>query len=125
MLNPAMEHPMATYTIDVTRGEKDGKLVCSAAKVSTTCWWDMTNKKGVIPAGTYKGCSATTMATKKHKSVFIPGVTGWSGIFIHPGSSSKASAGCIVIKSKEMDKLYDAIDPKDGKNVTVKVSDKK
>ena len=116
---------MASYTIEVKRGEKDGKLTCSAAKVSTTCWWDLKNKKGIIPAGTYKGCSATTMATKKHKSVFIPGVKGWSGIFIHPGTSSKASDGCIAIKPAEMDKLYNAIDPKDGKNVTVKITDKK
>ena len=114
---------MASYTIEVKRGEKDGKLTCSAAKVSTTCWWDLKNKKGRIPAGTYKSCSATEMSTKKHKSVFIPKVSGWREIFIHPGSGPGASAGCIVIKTAEMEKLYDAIDPKNGKNVTVKIID--
>ncbi len=114
---------MASYTIEVTRGEKEGTLICKAAKVKTKCWWDLKNKKGVIPAGTYKNCSATTMDTKKHEAVFIPNVKGWKGIFIHPGSGPGASAGCIVIKGSEMEKLYAAIDPKDGKNVTVKVVD--
>ena len=68
---------MASYTIEVKRGEKEGKLSCSSAKVNSTCWWDLKNKKGRIPAGTYKGCSATTMATKKYDSVFIPKVKGW------------------------------------------------
>lgn len=114
---------MASYTIEIKRGEKEGTLKCSSAKVNTKCWWDLDNKKGRIPAGTYSGCSATTMASKKHNSVFIPNVKGWKGIFIHPGSGPKASDGCVVIKSAEMDKLYDAIEPKDGKNVTVKITD--
>lgn len=115
---------MATYTIAIKRGEKDGTLSCSKAKVKTICWWDMKNKKGKIPAGNYKNCSATQMASKKYDAVFISGVAGWKGIFIHQGSGPKASKGCIVIKKKEMQKLFDAIDPKNGKNVTVKVTDK-
>jgi len=114
---------MADYTIEVKRGEKDGTLTCREAKVNTTCWWDMSNKKGRIPADTYNGCSATQMATKKLDAIFIPGVPGWTGIFIHPGSGPKASKGCIVIKKAEMVKLYSAIEPKDGRNVTVKVID--
>ena len=116
---------MGTYTIEVKRGEKDGTLKCSGAKVNTKCWWDMKNAKGVIPAGTYSGCSATTMATKGHHAIFLPNVKGWKGIFIHVGNGPNASAGCLVIKKAEMEKLYGAVDPKDGKNVTVKVIDTK
>jgi hypothetical protein len=115
---------MASYTIEVERGEKEGTLKCKEAGVNTKCWWELDNKKGRIPAGTYNGCSATQMATKKHNAVFIPNVKGWKGIFIHLGSGPQASDGCIVIKSAEMEKLYDAIEPKDGKNVVVKVVDK-
>ena len=114
---------MASYVIDVTRDESDGTLKCSAAKVNSKCWWDLKNAKGVIPAGTYPGCSATVMATKGHNAIFLPNVKGWKGIFIHVGSGPNASSGCIVIKKAEMEKLHAAIEPKDGKNVTVKITD--
>ena len=85
----------------------------------------MNNKKGRIPAGTYKKCSATQMATKKYDAIFIPSVSGWKGIFIHQGKGSKASKGCIVIPKSEMLKLHSAVKTPGGKNVTVKVIDVK
>ncbi|MCZ6836276.1 MAG: DUF5675 family protein [Planctomycetota bacterium] len=117
------EKPVGNFTVVVKRGEKAGKLTCSGAKISTTCWWDMNNKKGRIPAGTYKGCSATQMATKKYDAIFIPNVSGWKGIFIHQGKGPKASKGCIVIAKSEMMKLHGKLYTKGGKNVTVKVID--
>lgn len=75
-----------------------------------------------IPAGTYSGCSTTIMATKKAKSVFIPGVKGRKGIFVHPGTKPEHSDGCLVIPSKKMDLIYKTV-PRDKKNVTVVVKD--
>lgn len=119
------DSPAGKFTVVVKRGEKDGKLSCSGAKVSTKCWWDMKNKKGRIPSGTYKNCSATQMATKKLNAIFIPGVSGWKGIFIHQGKGPKASKGCIVIPKSEMIKLHSKLETPGGKNVTVKVIDVK
>lgn len=80
---------LAAFTIEIKRGEKQGKLICTKVKVKvkvkTTCWWDLKNKKGTIPAGNYSGCSATQMATKKLDAIFIPKVKGWTGVFICPG----------------------------------------
>ena len=118
---------MATYTITVVRGKNSGTLSYSGGiSLETTCWW---NKAKKIPAGTYSGCSATTMQTKKNslgqprEAVFLPNVKGFTGIFVHMGNSPAWSDGCIVIVEPQMLKIYADIVPKNGKNVTVIVSD--
>ena len=116
------------YTINVERRKTEGTLRFDAGKahVSTTCWWDPDKK---IPAATYSGCSKTTMSTKKNSSggpreaIFFPSVPGFTGIFIHMGTSAAWSDGCIVIRESEFLKIYNAITPKGGKNVTVVVKD--
>lgn len=119
---------MSMYTISVKRGARDGELtfVHGTLVISTTCWWEASNK---IPAGTYSGCSATTMATKRNSAngaregVFIPGVPGHSQIFIHMGTGPAWSDGCIVIDESEMLRIYGAITPKNAQNVTVEITD--
>jgi hypothetical protein len=118
---------MAAYSINVRRGKKNGTLTYSGgAIVSTTCWWDPVKK---IPAGTYTGCSATTMAKKKNSSgqpreaIFLPNVPGFKGIFIHMGTGPGWSDGCVVIVETEILRIYNDILPKNGKNVTVIISD--
>jgi len=116
------------YTIYVDRGKKEGTLRYDSGKVhvSTTCWWDPDKK---IPANTYSNCSATTMSTKKNskgkarEAIYFPSVPGYTGIFIHMGTSSAWSDGCIVIRESELLKIYNSITPKGGKNVTVVVKD--
>ena len=51
-------------------------------------------------------------------------VAGYSGIFIHMGKApfENWSDGCIVIEEAKMIDIYNAITPKDGKNVTVTIS---
>jgi|GEM_PF-1397959 len=121
---------MTTYTIEVIRGAEDGRLTFTHGTVSvdTTCWWKLDN---AIAAKTYTGCSATTMATKKNSSggpreaVYLPDAqTGKNGIFIHYGKNASWSDGCIVLVEAEMLKIYNAIAPKNGANVTVVVKDK-
>jgi len=95
--------------------------------ITTSCYWDQQKK---IPAGTYTGCSATTMARKKNskgqprEAVFIPSVPGFSGIFIHMGKPpyENWSDGCVVIEEGKIIEIYNAISPKDGKNVTVQIT---
>ena len=119
---------MSTYLIQVSRQKSEGELrfAYNSLVVKTTCWWDLNNK---IPAGTYRGCSATTMSTKRNSAggaregIFIPGVPGHSQIFIHMGTSAAWSDGCIVIDETEMLRIYNAITPKNGHNVTVEISD--
>lgn len=119
---------MSSFTIKITRQTAEGQLVFShnSLVVDTPCWWDLSNK---IPAGTYRSCSATTMATKQNstggprEAVYIPGVPGHSQIFIHMGNSAAWSDGCIVIEEAAMLKIYNAINPKNGHNVTVEISD--
>ena len=119
-----------TYAINIKRSVKDGDLTFSMpGKILTTkCYWDLDNK---IPAGTYLNCSATTMFRKKNsagkprEAVFIPGVEGYSGIFIHMGKPpyDAWSDGCIVIEESEIIEIYKLISPKDGHNVEVIISD--
>jgi len=119
---------MSVYNISVQRKGQHGDLTFTHGTlvVSTTCWWDASNK---IPAGTYNNCSATTMATKRNSTggaregVFIPGVPGHSQIFVHMGTGPAWSDGCIVIDEPEMLKIFNAITPKNAQNVTVEISD--
>ena len=116
---------MASYEINVKR-PKDPSSTQGTLKykggisVSSKCWWREDKR---IPAGSYSGCSATTMATKKYNAVFIPGVKGFTGIFIHVGGKPKDSNGCVVIPKAKIKAIYDDIDPKDGKNVKVVIKD--
>ncbi len=117
------------YKITIKRGVKDGALVFnSPGKIITAkCYWDLTKK---IPAGTYLNCSATTMSRKKNskgkprEAVFLPGVIGFSEIFIHMGKPpyERWSEGCIVIDENKILEIYNAISPKNGHNVTVVVN---
>lgn len=115
------------FKIDVVRGKTQGKVkfVHGGLSINTTCYWDLLKK---IPAGTYTGCSKTRMTTKTNsngkprEAIYIPNVSGYSGIFIHMGSSAAWSDGCIVISEVEMLKLYQAISPDNGQNVTVRVT---
>lgn len=119
-----------SYQIDVARTTADsGTLTFNAGgiSISTNCYW---NRHKKIPRGVYDGCSATTMQNKLNtaggprEAIFIPGVAGFTGIFIHMGRSPYElwSDGCIVIEESDMLKIYNAITPKDGHNVTVNVS---
>ncbi|MAY74312.1 MAG: hypothetical protein CMJ31_06220, partial [Phycisphaerae bacterium] len=94
---------------------------------TTNCWWDPAVR---IPAGTYSGCSATRMRTKtnsrgeKREGVFLPSVPGHRGIFVHMGTNSSWSDGCIVLPERQMLDMWNDIEPKNGRNVTVHVIDK-
>jgi|GEM_PF-2485416 len=124
----------SAYSINVARGSGDsGTLTFSnhSTQISTTCWWDPSNR---IAAGTYTRGSATLMhtktdpldPTKKRKGVYLPDAkspqTGNADIFIHEGKNASWSDGCIVIERSEMERLWAAIEPKDGFNVTVVVT---
>jgi len=133
-----------TYQIDITRtGADKGVLTYSKDGeqiVETACWFD---PKVRIPAKTYTGCSATYMtrayATKpgggidwnkvedpSWKAIFLPDEqTGHTGIFIHRGTNANWSDGCIVIHEGDLQKIWSSITPRDGRNVTVTVTDNK
>ena len=115
------------YTIEVKRNITKGtgtlKFKNGSVSVNTKCWFELENP---IPAKKYIGCSATHMRTKKNsqdkkrEGIYIPDKqTNRRGIFIHMGTNASWSEGCIVIKEKEMLKVWNAIHPKDGGNVTV------
>lgn len=116
---------MPRYQIIVARSDlREGRgtlrfLLDHAEKFSTPCWEDPAK---LIPAKDYDSCSATIMATKGHKSIYLPDdQTGKVGIFVHPGSSPKDSEGCIVCAKTRVEEMYDTIKPKDGRNVFVQV----
>ena len=118
-----------SYTITVNRRTKEGDLVFSGGGkiITTKCYWNILKK---IPAGTYLGCSATTMSRKKNsigrprEAIFIPKVKGYSEIFIHMGKEPYAnwSDGCVVINEVKMLEIYNAISPKNGRNVKVVIT---
>ena len=62
-------------------------------------------------------------AGNPREAIYLPSVPGYSGIFIHMGSSSAWSDGCIVIAESEIKRIYNDVTPKDGHNVTVEVVD--
>ena len=47
---------------------------------------------------------------------------GKIGIFIHPGSAPAHSDGCIVCAGDKVELMYNTINPKDGRNVEVRVT---
>jgi hypothetical protein len=118
------------YTITIERDNSDGVLTFSSPNkvITTKCYWNLTKK---IPATTYLNCSATTMSRKKNsrgnprEAIFLPGVVGFSEIFIHLGKPpyAKWSDGCVVIDENKMIEIYNAITPKNGHNVTVVIKD--
>lgn len=115
-----------SYTITVKRMVKDGSLTFTGGgkTITTKCYW---NTKKKIPVGTYLGCSATTMSRKKNsknmprEAIFIPNVKGFTEIFIHMGKApyEKWSDGCLVIEESKIIEIYNAITPKNGRNVKV------
>ena len=125
--------PASAYTISVERtGQDSGRLkfASGAISVDTTCWWDPEVR---IAAANYAGCSKTRMDSKtdsvtgeKRPAIYLPQAvvpgTGNRTIFIHEGRDSTWSDGCIVIDRAEMLKLWTAIAPMDGRNVTVNVT---
>ena len=114
------------YEIKVERRRNEGTLTYSngGVSVNTSCWWDPAVK---IPALTYSGCSATHMTRKLNsrgelrEGIYIPGVPGRSGIFIHMGTNAGWSDGCIVIIESELLRIWNDITPHNGENVTVTV----
>ena len=116
---------MATYQINIERhSDTEGSLtllVDGKPTVESKCWWDPQKR---IEAKTYTACSTTRMDSKEHKSVFLPDEqTGMTGIFIHPGTRSEDSDGCIVVPPAKMDAIFAAVSTPNQKNVMVVVSD--
>ena len=123
---------MADYAIEIVRrAVNEGTLTFSGKTTfSCTCWWDPKDK---VPAGTYSGCSATTMAQKKNskggprEGIYIP-VPKRTGIFIHywpgPGADvTKWSDGCTLVLEFHMLQMCGEISPQNGRNVTVTIVD--
>lgn len=118
------------YEITIKRDKTDGilKFTSPNKEVTTKCYWNLMKK---IPAGTYLKCSATTMSRKKNsrgnprEAIFIPGVVGFTEIFVHMGKPPypKWSDGCVVIDENIMIEIYNAITPKNGHNVTITIKD--
>ncbi len=123
----------SAYTVTVTRTGDTGKLEFSSGSVSLneTCYWDPNVK---IAAGTYVNCSKTRMTSKKDSvtgelrpgiylpDAVVPGTDNHS-IFIHEGKDASWSDGCIVLDRTKMMKMWNELQPNDGRNVTVKVID--
>jgi hypothetical protein len=115
------------YSILVTRKKREGTLAYQGSIALTTkCWWDLERK---VPAGKYRFCSKTRMATKlsssgdKREAIFIPDVPGYKGVFIHMGTGPKWSDGCVVIIESDLLKIWRDIIPEDGRNITVTIKD--
>jgi hypothetical protein len=112
------------YQITVYRtGPDSGKLTYEGDQVRglvTGCWFD---PHAHIPARTYPGCSATMMHTKQLPGIFIPNIPGFTGVFVHEGSSPKDSKACIVIERDKLKKVLADIPqgPEHNDNVTVTV----
>jgi len=117
------------YLIEVERNllKGTGTLIYKHGSVSinTQCWFELAKP---IVAKTYIGCSATHMLTKKNsfgkprEGIYLPDKqTNRRGIFIHMGNNAAWSDGCIVIKEKEILKIWSSIQPKDASNVTVNI----
>lgn len=124
-----------SYTINVKRKEKTGRLTFKHGNISvdTTCWWDPEVK---VDPGEYTGY-ATRMASKndghdggKREGIWfgtgVPvnkGTRTSNGIFIHKGTSAAWSDGCIVIVESAVIKIWNAITPKEQPNVSIVIED--
>lgn len=55
------------------------------------------------------------------EAIFLPDVVGFSQIFVHMGKPPYEiwSDGCVVIEESKMLEIYNAITPKNGKNIKV------
>ena len=126
---------MGTYRITVERPAApayEGSFTFEddavpSATFTTDCYWDPDKR---IPGRTYDGCSLTTMATKKRDGIFIPGVQGFTGVFIHKGEHLPSlkwikiwSDACVLVEPGIMTQLAERIRPRDGRNVTVIVKE--
>lgn len=116
------------YLIRVNRETRKLTFKNGSTEVQTNCWWD---KDNVIPAQMYHGCSNTRMRNKRNskgelrEAIYLPDhLTGHTGIFIHMGTGPGWSDGCIVIEESELLKIWNDIDPMDGRNVSVEVIDR-
>ena len=126
---------MATYEITITRGPETERRSKGTLKYTGTvtrecdCYW---NKDKRIPAGTYERCSKTYMNTAtnskgtKREAIYVNGVEGHDGIFIHYGTNltnanslAVWSKGCIVMHEDDVLAIWNDIVPTDGFNVTV------
>ena len=124
--NPKTTELMPNYDIVINRTEAGTTkgilrfIIDGVEQFSTDCWEDPGN---LIPNKDYHSCSATIMASKGYKSIFLPDdQTGKKGIFIHQGGSPTDSDGCIVCAKSRVEQIYDAITPKDGRNVAVRIT---
>ncbi len=119
-----------SYTININRPTGDlidkGTLTFTDGGLSITsdCWWDPSNR---IDAGTYTKCSKTVMDTLKIDGIYLPDAiskaSGKKEIFIHHGTSSKNSLGCVAVDTENFKTLYSHIQPKNGQNITVVIKD--
>lgn len=100
-----------TLTYD---GNKERNLV-------TPCWFD----PKVRPAAkTYPTCSATMMSGRQWPAIFLDDPPRLKGIFIHQGTDASWSMGCIVIPKPVLTRIWDDIQPKDRRNVSVTILDR-
>lgn len=119
-----------SYTIEIQRpiGSQVDKgtltLVDGGLSIKSDCWWDPNNR---IDSGTYTKCSKTVMDSLKHDAIYLPDaiskVSGKKEIFIHHGTSSTNSLGCIAVDTENFKTIYAHIKPMNGQNVTVVVKD--
>ncbi|MCS6758937.1 MAG: hypothetical protein MO852_07855 [Candidatus Devosia euplotis] len=128
----AMAEPKAarTFTISIARpaassaDEGELEFTDSGLAFKARCWWDPKNR---IDAGTYTRCSRTHMAASGLEAIYLPDavpkMTGAKEIFIHGGRGPDKSLGCIVVESALFAKLWQHIEPTNGFNITVIVSD--
>jgi hypothetical protein len=124
------------FTIHIKRrGVDEGRLTFRQNNISvdTTCWWDPAVK---VDAGTYMGY-ATRMTSKtdgqdggKREAIWlgekipVNGKTrNSSEIFIHKGKNAAWSDGCVVCAESEVLKIWNAITPKEQRNVTIVITD--
>ena len=128
---------MAEYEIMVRRSGKSGRLTFQSGEVQvdTTCWWDPKVVVDARPEG--YPCWATRMATKKDsvsgekrpgiwfgKNIkYARGTKSSNGIFIHEGTDSNWSDGCIVCQRDQFIKIWNVIPASSSANVLVKIVD--
>jgi hypothetical protein len=110
-------------TVSFPKGSNEGTLVYEGANgpISATCWWDRSR----IDDGTYERCSRTNMAESGHDSIHVAKakVNGLevNNRFIHHGSSTENSWGCIAAETAKIQLILPNI-PKDAFNVTVVIA---